>query len=79
MASAYHEALPTNPLMGKRILVLSGEMDRMVPWSACSKFIEDLEVGEGGVKRVSVHQGVEHVCTEAMIREMGAFIRQVCL
>jgi hypothetical protein len=80
-SSAYREASSANPFWGKRILVLSGEIDPLVPWSASEKFIEGLEVGEGQgcVKRVSVHLGVKHHCTEAMITEMASFIKEVCL
>lgn len=77
-SSAYSETSPANPFLGKRILVLSGEMDPLVPWRASEKFIKGLEVGEG-VKRVSVHLGVKHDCTEAMIEEMASFIKEVCL
>ena len=80
-ASAYRDASPANPFLGKRILVLSGEQDPLVPWSASEKFIKGLEVGEtqGCVKRVGIHQGVKHDCTEAMIREMASFIEEQCL
>ena len=81
VASAYRDTSPANPFLGKRILVLSGEQDPLVPWNASEKFIEGLEVGETQecVKRVSIHQGVKHDCTEAMIREMASFIKEQCL
>jgi len=65
--------------LGKRILVLSGEVDPLVPWSASKKFVEELDVGEGGVKRVSVHPGVKHDCTKGMIEETASFIKEMCL
>jgi hypothetical protein len=81
VASSYRDSSSANPFLGKRILVLSGGMDPLVPWNTSEKFIEGLEVGEGHgcVKRVSVHPGVKHDCTEAMIREMASFINEVCL
>jgi hypothetical protein len=80
-ASAYTEVSSANPFLGKRILVLSGEKDRLVPWSASEKFVEGLTVGDaqGSVKRVSIHPDVKHECTEGMINEMASFIREVCL
>jgi hypothetical protein len=80
-SSAYLEASPANPFLGKHILVLSGEIDPLVPWGASEKFVEGLEVGEGQgcVKRVSVHLGVKHHCTEAMVMEMASFVKEVCL
>ncbi|PPQ91826.1 hypothetical protein CVT25_000273 [Psilocybe cyanescens] len=40
-----------NPFIGKKILVLSGEEDPLVPWVASKKFVERLEVGAQGSKR----------------------------
>ncbi|KAI0048999.1 alpha/beta-hydrolase [Auriscalpium vulgare] len=61
-----------NPFLGKRILVLSGEADTLVPWVASSDFVEGLEVGEGR-KKVLLLNGVKHEYTPEMIRELFEF------
>lgn len=63
-----------NPFIGKKILVLSGEEDPLVPWVASKKFVERLEVGAQGSKRVFLQKGVGHACTEEMVAEAGRFI-----
>ncbi|GLB40650.1 hypothetical protein LshimejAT787_0805210 [Lyophyllum shimeji] len=68
-----------NPFVGKRILVLSGEADKLVPWDASKEFVETLDVGREGVKKVSLHSGVGHEWTEAMVKEMAEFIAKHCL
>ncbi|KAG6817181.1 hypothetical protein H0H87_011883 [Tephrocybe sp. NHM501043] len=71
---------PTNPFLGKRILVLSGADDTLVPWEASEEFVTSkLDVGVNGLKKVSVYKGVGHECTEAMITEMAGFIVHTCL
>jgi len=65
----------TNPFLGKKILVLSGEDDKLVPWVASKKFVETLEVGREGVKEVFVQKGAGHECTEEMIRKTARFIQ----
>ncbi|KAG2105189.1 Alpha/Beta hydrolase protein, partial [Suillus cothurnatus] len=54
----------------KKVLVLSGKEDRLVPWVASAEFVEGLEVGEGGVKRVVVEEGAGHECTNGMRRRL---------
>jgi predicted esterase len=68
-----------NPFLGKRVLVLSGEIDRLVPWDASKEFVERLEVGQDGVKKVSLYRGVGHECTDEMVKEMAEFISNHCL
>ncbi|KAG5637971.1 hypothetical protein H0H81_002415 [Sphagnurus paluster] len=69
-----------NPFLGKRILVLSSRDDKLVPWEASRQFVEEqLDVGRDGVKKVSLHEGVGHECTGAMIQEMAKFIVKHCL
>ncbi|OBZ72627.1 hypothetical protein A0H81_07458 [Grifola frondosa] len=73
-AAPYTTADASNPFLGKKILVLSGKDDRIVPWSASKDFVENLNVGAHGVKKVVVHPGVGHECTDEMVQEMAAFI-----
>ncbi|KAF5382126.1 hypothetical protein D9615_004190 [Tricholomella constricta] len=69
-----------NPFLGKRVLVLSGEADQLVPWEASKEFVLDkLDVGKEGVKTVSLYRGVGHECTDAMVQEMAEFIAKHCL
>ncbi|KAG6819084.1 hypothetical protein H0H93_015655 [Arthromyces matolae] len=70
----------SNPFEGKKILVLSGAADRLVPWEASKEFVtEKLNTGANGVKKVSLYPGVGHECTEGMVREMVEFITDNCL
>ncbi|KAF9494486.1 hypothetical protein BDN71DRAFT_1483035 [Pleurotus eryngii] len=68
-----------NPFLGKKILVLRGAMDRIVPWSASARFVQDLQVGERGLKKVMVQEGVGHECTLEMTKLMAEFLRYECL
>ncbi|KAF8122677.1 Alpha/Beta hydrolase protein [Boletus edulis] len=70
---AFRENDATNPFLGKRILVLSGAKDTLVPWSASQEFVERLEVGDG-VKKVVLEENAGHECTPSMIREAGLFV-----
>ncbi|RDB29097.1 hypothetical protein Hypma_014792 [Hypsizygus marmoreus] len=68
-----------NPYLGKRLLVLSGKEDKLVPWDASQEFVEGVDVGEDGVKKVSLYEGVGHECTPEMVNEMADFIADYCL
>jgi hypothetical protein len=63
----------SNPFLGKRILVLSGMADELVPWAASQVFVEGLEVGKGR-KEVIVMEGVGHAYPETMKREAFQFV-----
>ncbi|KAG1847592.1 Alpha/Beta hydrolase protein, partial [Suillus subluteus] len=73
---AYRAKDASNPFFGKKILVLSGKEDKLVPWVASAEFVDGLEVGEGGVKRVVVAEGAGHECTSGMRKEAGLFVRE---
>ncbi|KAI1786769.1 Alpha/Beta hydrolase protein [Ganoderma leucocontextum] len=66
----------TNPFRGKKILVLSGKEDMLVPWTASQAFVEKLNVGEeeGGIKQVFVEPGIGHACSPAMVKEAVRFL-----
>lgn len=75
-ASKNHATLDaSNPFLEKKILILSGEEDRLVPWAASEKFVEGLEVGPGGDKKVILQKGVGHKCTDEMVEEAARFIQ----
>lgn len=65
----------SNPFYGKKVLVLSGEVDKLVPWTASQEFVDSLEVGPGK-KKVVVQKGVGHKVTEEMVSEAGLFIKE---
>jgi len=64
----------SNPFFGKKILVLSGEADPLVPWSASEGFVEKLYVGDKGTKKVVIAPGVGHTCTPEMVNMMAEFV-----
>lgn len=59
---------------GKRVRVLSGADDKLVPWTASKEFVEALDVGSNGVKEVTVYPGVGHEVTPDMVRDSAKFI-----
>ena len=70
------DAEGSNPFIGKKVLVLCGETDDLVPWSASAEFVGNLNVGATGTKRVEVHEGVGHQCTGAMEDEALQFVKE---
>jgi len=64
----------SNPFLGKKILVLAGAEDTVVPWESSEEFVKNLEVGPNGVKKVIVYPDVGHRCTEEMVKETSDFI-----
>ena len=69
-----------NPFIGKRIQILSGKDDKLVPWKASQEFVEEkLDVGAEGVKEVKLYDGVGHECCDDMVEDMATFIAKYCL
>lgn len=68
-----------NPFIGKKILVLSGGADRLVPWTTSEKFVHALQVGPNGRKEVFVQEGIGHDCTEEMMGKLAEFVWQESL
>ncbi|KAG0700571.1 hypothetical protein DFH29DRAFT_1054639, partial [Suillus ampliporus] len=66
----------SNPYLGRKILVLSGAKDHLVPWATTVEFVENLEVGEQGIKRIFLEEGAGHEPTPIMQREAGMFVKQ---
>lgn len=62
-------------LGGKKVLILSGGADKLVPYSCSQPFIEMLERDGKGIVDVRniVYEGVGHDCTEAMVAELVSF------
>ena len=70
----YTKADASNPFAGKKVLVLSGADDQVVPWESSDEFVKNLEVGSSGVKKVIVYPGVGHACTDAMVKDASDFV-----
>ena len=68
-----------NPFIGKKILVLSGEKDKLVPWDASSAFVEGMNVGREGRRKVLLQEGVGHEFTEEMRRALIEFFWEEAL
>ena len=64
---------------GKRVLVLAGADDKLVPWEASRRFVEALDVGRGGRKVVVVVPGVKHEFTDGMREAMFRFFWEEAL
>ena len=63
-----------NPFIGRKILVLSGRHDRLVPHEPHTRaFLDALELGPEGVKE---HQAYEcgHELTEEMVERAARFV-----
>ncbi|KAF7289889.1 hypothetical protein MIND_01363600 [Mycena indigotica] len=58
---------------GKRVLVLSGEIDRLVPWGASESFVGQLK-SVPGQKQVVVLPGVGHEIPDEMVRRAVEFV-----
>ena len=63
-----------DPFLGKKILVLSGGKDELVPWVFSESFVKRLKVGEGGVKRVVVYPDIGHAFTPSMEEDVVNFV-----
>ena len=63
-----------NPFFGKKILVLAGGKDELVPWVFSESFVEQIEVGEEGVKKVVVYPDVGHALTATMEEAVADFV-----
>ncbi|KAI0636155.1 Alpha/Beta hydrolase protein [Trametes polyzona] len=81
-AAAPHTGREGNPFWGKRVLVLCGAEDTLVPWKAGEAFVNELNVGEGeagGVKEVWVEDGTGHRCSEGMVKRAAEFVWKYAL
>lgn len=70
---------PAAVFVGKRVLVLAGADDKLVPWATSRAFVEALDVGRGGRKVVVVVPGVGHEFTDGMREEMFNFFWEEAL
>lgn len=68
-----------NPFMNKHILALVGAQDCMVPLPATRRFMDRINVGPFGTKRLVIQQGVGHQCTREMVVEMAELVWNVAV
>ncbi|CEL55339.1 hypothetical protein RSOLAG1IB_01349 [Rhizoctonia solani AG-1 IB] len=72
-------SLRPDPFVNKHILALAGAQDRMVPFVGTRQFLDRINVGPFGTKRLIIQQGVGHQCTREMVVEMAEFVWSVAL
>ncbi|KAG9128386.1 hypothetical protein FRC07_014800 [Ceratobasidium sp. 392] len=65
--------------MNKHVLALAGAQDGMIPLLATRAFLDRIDVGPAGTKRLVIQQGVGHQCTREMVREMAKLVWKVVL
>lgn len=65
-----------NPFLGKKILVCHGDKDDLVPWEAGKKFVDGLEVGPTGRKKVVLEPDRGHEASALMIQELARWIAE---
>ncbi|KAF3927754.1 hypothetical protein ABW21_db0208415 [Orbilia brochopaga] len=65
-------------LGGKKVLVLSGGADKLVPYECSKPFLDLLKDKGQGILDIRdvVYEGVGHECTEPMIQELVAFVAE---
>lgn len=73
----YDKKDANNSFLSKKILVLSGGADELVPWVASKEIVDRLEVGDGGYKKVFVEEGVGHKFSPRMFQEAIAFVNGI--
>lgn len=60
----------SNPYLNKKILVLHGGKDELVPWDCCKTFVDGLQVGPLGDKNVFIEQDRGHETSSLMVSEL---------
>lgn len=64
-------------LRGKKVLCLSGALDKLVPYSCSKGFIEALKAAGGVDVDDRVFEGAGHECTPAMVQAVAEWVAQV--
>lgn len=77
---SYHpKSTRMNPFMDKHILALAGARDEMITLPATRRFMDRINVGPSGSKRLVIQQGVGHQCTREMVGEMTELVWRITL
>lgn len=63
-----------NPFWGKKILIMNGEDDQLVPGEYAKPFYQQLELGPQGVKEMWVQPQMGHRCSPEMTDRAAAFL-----
>ncbi|KAG8728837.1 hypothetical protein FRC12_021452 [Ceratobasidium sp. 428] len=63
----------------KHVLALAGAQDGIIPLLPTRAFLDRIDVGPTGSKRLVIQQGVGHQCTREMVREMAELVWKVAL
>ncbi|KAF8754150.1 hypothetical protein RHS01_06247 [Rhizoctonia solani] len=79
IVSCRRNSLRPDPFMNKHILALAGAQDGMIPFTATRQFLDRINVGPIGTKRLIIQQGVGHQCTREMVIEMAELVWTVAL
>lgn len=78
-ATQYTAPDGSNPFIHKKILVIAGGRDTLVPWKFTKPFFDSLHVGSRGSKESFVDEDAGHEWTARMADRMAAFITASCL
>ena len=65
-----------NPFLGKKVLICHGDRDDLVPWEAGKAFVDSLEVGPHGKKKVVIEPGQGHATSALMVEELSKWIAE---
>lgn len=68
-----------SPYAGKKILVLSGKEDTLVPYAAGQDAVEvirDFGVGKDGTVDVWVQENVGHACSKEMVKRVAEWLQR---
>ncbi|CAE6474047.1 unnamed protein product [Rhizoctonia solani] len=68
-----------NPFLNKQILAIVGAQDSMMPILPTRQFLNRIDVGPLGTKKLVIQEGVGHQCTQEMIVQMAEFVWDVAL
>lgn len=69
----------SNPYYGKAVLVCHGDKDDLVPWTAGKAFVDGLQVGPSGAKRVFLEPGRGHETSSGMVEELSKWLAEHAL
>lgn len=64
----------SNPFMNKHVLAVAGAQDAMMPLLPTRQFINRIDVGPLGSKRLIIQEGVGHQCTREMLIHLAEFV-----
>lgn len=82
MTRQVRHIIPPMPLirsLERRSSSYLGGIDTLVPWATSQEFLEKLQVGKSGVKKVVVVPDAGHECTAVMVAEAAQFIEMEAL